>query len=249
MSEQVFITAARRPMPPQGGLGSAWVLTFCDLMLLILVFFLMLYATASPRTREMAAAVGSITQTLNPDNVKPRVDLRPAPEPAMTAARTAPASNLSYLRLVLEQTRAQSPALQDMLLTEQEGQLVISLPGDLLFSPGETMPRPEAAAAVGELASVLSRLANRVAVAGHAEPLPLSPSGLSAWELSLARAASVAALMVSKGYPGHPLILGYGDSKPLPATAMGAPAGFDTAGSVAALARRVDLLVLPGREG
>lgn len=246
MNESVFTAAATRPPLNEGGLGSAWVLTFCDLMLLILVFFLMLYATNTPRTREVAAAVGSIAQTLNPENIKPRLSLRPPPEPALTATRTAPASNLSYLRLVLEQTRVQSPALKDMLLTEQEGQLVISLPGDLLFPPGETMPRPDAAAAVGELASVLSRLSNRVAVAGHAEPLPLSPSGLSAWELSLARAASVAAMLVAHGYSGHPLILGYGDSRPLPAS--GSETGI-SAESGAALARRVDLLVLPGREG
>lgn len=230
---------------PRGGRHSGvWLMTFCDLMLLVLVFFLMLYAMASPRTPEMAVAVDSIARTLNPENVKPRVSLRSTPEPALTADRTAPAVNLSYLRLVLEQTRTQSPALRDMILREEAGQLVISLPGDLLFAPGETMPRPDAVAAVGELASVLARLSNRVAVAGHAEPLPLSPQGLSAWELSLARAASVAALLVARGYPGQPLILGYGDNSPLVAED-----GMEAPSDTAAFARRVDLVVLPGRRG
>ncbi|MBT3702219.1 MAG: OmpA family protein, partial [Alphaproteobacteria bacterium] len=90
----------------------------------------------------------------------------------------------------------------------------ISLPSDSLFLPSSALLTEQALTAVSLLGDALLVVGNRIDVAGHTDPRPIAtweyPSN---WELSLARAISVAASFRRAGYTSPVAAIGYGDSR------------------------------------
>nr|WP_281357790.1 OmpA family protein [Desulfobacter latus] len=72
----------------------------------------------------------------------------------------------------------------------------------LLFSAGGTELSPKGLEILEKVAAVLSRLAYHVKIRGHTDSEPItSPIYPSNWELSSARASTVARLLVKYGVP------------------------------------------------
>lgn len=99
-----------------------------------------------------------------------------------------------------------------MLLDDR---LVIALPGDLLFPPGQAVMPDEARSALFTLGSLLRNVGNQIGVNGHSDPSPPAPEKgfQSNWELSLARASAVANALRSSGYTDDIIAYGYADSR------------------------------------
>ena len=110
--------------------------------------------------------------------------------------------DISYLRRVLEAGLQREETLALATISEREGRLVLSLPGDLFFASGASTILPRGRAALFGLAEVLSTLDNRIDLVGHTDPVRPSGDGPldSNWKLSLARAASVADGLAQSGY-------------------------------------------------
>lgn len=231
---------ALEPEPPASGGGAlgAWMFTFTDLVLLLLTFFVMMFAMSSPRTEALKAMAEGLSTRLGPLVERPVAET--AAQHAVQGFAERPASDLGYLRAVIEQMKARDPGLVGLVVRETADRLILSLPSELLFAAGDTRFRADGAHLLAEVGNMLSHVGNRIAVAGHAEADGLrSDAYVSTWELSLGRAAAVAHALRRSGYPDDIEILGYADTR------TGELAGLpDTVRH--ALARRVDVVVLPG---
>jgi chemotaxis protein MotB len=88
------------------------------------------------------------------------------------------------------------------------------------------------------LAPILNVVGNKIAVHGHAdpEPVPRNMAFASNWELSLARAAAVAAALHENGLNKSLTVRGFGDSRYASGTTGDAVRDRQ-------LARRVDLVI------
>lgn len=209
--------APRRWQPPQpdrvtGG-GDAWLVTFTDLVALLLAFFVMLFA--------MMTLEQDVWESLQEGFAVEWVQLDPLPEPPVPEEeRDTPTAelragiDLDYLSALLRRELPNHAALAGARIDRQEGRLVVALPDRLLFDSGATRPHPAAADALHTLGGLLRHLDNRVEVLGHADPRPL-PEGetRSNWELSLARGAAVADMLARAGYTQPILIRGHGESR------------------------------------
>jgi chemotaxis protein MotB len=225
-----------RPAPSR----SNWLVTFADLIALILAFFVMLYATHRVEHGDWQAMVKSLSQSLN---VQADKQTRPAAEKNVRLIHRPTAMDLTYLGVLLEGLRESEPLLSRVLLHRLGDRLIIALPGDLLFHPGRADPVDGAAQRIGVLANVLRNVSNRIDIFGHTDPSPVAGHVFdSNWELSLARAETVANMLQTAGYPQKLGAFGLADTR------------FEDLAEIKSpdrklmLARRVDIVIRPIRD-
>lgn len=222
--------------------GPTWLVTFVDLISLLLAFFVLLFSMSSLSAPDWQA----FTAALNKDKIeKPLETKAEAPTPiAADPDRPGRGVDVGYLRRILETGMAREPNLALAVLREEGGKLILGLPGDLFFAPGAATVVAAGQAGLFALAETLSNLDNRIDLIGHTDPEPLSGRGRfrSNWELSLARAAAVADVLAQSGYRKPITVRGvaetqFADIEPaLPPDAR------------KARARRVDLVIHPERD-
>jgi chemotaxis protein MotB len=196
----------------RSGSGPVWLVTFVDLISLLLAFFVMIFAMSSPSAPEWKA----FTAAMNKAEIKNSVDTTATAPSAVSAEpdRLGRGVDLRYLRRILETGMARETTLALAVLREEGGNLVLSLPGDLFFRAGGAEVLPSGTAALFALAETLSTLDNRIDLIGHTDPRPVGAGGrfTSNWELSLARAAAVADSLVRAGYRKPLTVRGLGDA-------------------------------------
>jgi chemotaxis protein MotB len=108
--------------------------------------------------------------------------------------------------------------LEDIVSVYRRGDwLEVEIKSDMLFASGSAQPRPEAIAAVTRVAEVLRDAPNMIRVEGHTDDRPIATLAYpSNWELSAARAASIARVLIERGLaPGRLTVVGYGEHQPI----------------------------------
>ena len=218
-----------------GDSAGAWMVTFTDLVALLLTFFVMIFAMSHVKTADWSSLTESLRRHLN--SVAGQTVASPSLRMDVPSPDRQPGADLDYLAELLAGHLSEAPALADARLRRGEDRLFVSLPADLLFTAGDFTLTPQAADAVFELGGVLRNMPNALAVVGHADPRKPDSSYPSNWELSLLRAQSVAAALRAGGVDGRIRARGQGDSRfaELPVRAEQADRF--------ALARRVDLVI------
>ena len=218
---------------------AAWMLTFTDLVSLMLTFFVLLYSMSSLRIDKWEEMVDTLTQTLNPSKVE-TTDAATAEFNIGTIFRKS-ASNLDYLYGVLERGMQGNEVLAASQMMLLEDRLVITLPSDLLFPPGSAEMPADTRLALHDLGSQLRNVGNQIGINGHSDPsAPSANTGYNSnWELSLARAIAVSNALKESGYAETITSYGYADTRfnQLPQNLS-----IDARNQ---LARRVDVVIFP----
>jgi chemotaxis protein MotB len=228
--------------PPQGEKQSmAWMITFTDLITLMLTFFVLLFSMSNVKLDKWKNMIDALSLSLNPSQSK-SIAVSTTKFNISTVFRKR-AVNLDYLASILQETVSADPFLRRSQLIRFEDRLVIALPGDLLFKQGSAVITKRARGALFDLGGILRNIGNRVGVNGYSEPAqPKGGEYASNWELSLGRAAAVANELRRSGYPDDITAYGYSDSRfnRLPKAAKN---------KRRAMARRVDIVIMPTGDG
>jgi len=227
--------------PEEVAAERAWLVTFTDLVSLMLTFFVLLFSMSNVNVGDWQNIIDSLSRTL-----------RPTPE-KIVKAQTATfnigtiyrrqAIDLNYLSSVIEEGIKDIELLSDTQVMLLEDRLVIALPGDLLFQPGRAEMTERAREAMFVFGGLLGNIDNEIGVNGHTDPAPPAGSDYASnWELSTGRAATVANALRAAGYKNDIIAFGYAASRygQLPRVADEVRR---------ALARRVDIVVLPTAVG
>jgi chemotaxis protein MotB len=176
-----------------------WLITFTDLVSLMLAFFVMLFAMSGVNPELWEVMGQSFTRTREPS--------RPPPPPPPVAARNvpavvrAPALDLDYLAALLRRVRQGSPELVGTRLARvPDGLILVLRPGDIFEGEGVRL-LPTAVKTLSAVGGILGNVNNRIGVRLRADPaLTLDASDRSVWELALVRAAAVANALRAAGY-------------------------------------------------
>ena len=223
--------------PEAQGPSKAWMVTFTDLVSLMLTFFVMLFAMSNVKIDKWESMIDVLSLSFNVSRAKAVVTSSTEHNVATIVRKQA--INLDYLASVLEKTVAEDEVLAHSRIMRLEDRLVIALPGDLLFAPARADLSEKARAAVFNLGGVLRNIGNQIEINSHTDPvLPTGGAYASNWELSMARAAAVANTLRRSGYAEDIIAFGFADSRfsqlpDLPTDQRHA------------LGRRVDIVVLP----
>jgi len=226
------------------------MVTFSDLVVLMLAFFVLLFAMSAFKAEAFQRLTASLAETFAgaggrdgpPEDVVTTTRETSGGHDAVPGVVRPRAQDLTYLAAVLTDNFSRDPRFAGTVAQVLDDRLIILLPADLLFDGGSAAIAPEARPVLADLGTALSNLRNRIAVAGHTDPHPVPDGGPfpSNWELSLARAAAVANGLRRAGYAMPLEVWGHA------ATRSGALAGVPEA-ERDRLARRVDIVVLPDR--
>ncbi len=189
-----------------------WLLTFADLLSLVLTFFVLVFSMNTVTFESWKAVVNTMSEEFNP--LRPTVDPVRHDAPASLMTKSITGLNLSYLESLLSRQLKQMPLFQGAEVYRRADTVVISLPASLMFERKKAVLAPDAARAMRQLAGALVQIRNRMQVTAHTDGAPVS-NGLfrSNWELSMTRARVVAGALADSGYLQPITVLGYADTR------------------------------------
>ena len=221
---------------PQVDSGQAWMVTFTDLVALLLTFFVLLFSMSRIDEVRWQNLKDSISQGL--DRVS---EFKiPLPEEQLDIKRVTalPGDDLGYLTSVLDQHKEEVPSLSNLRLENRGDQLRLVLLTDRYFEPSGRKLTAAGEDALFAIGGIVASLSNRIEVAGHTAPLVGElRDRVEAWEATLVRAQTVAERLSAAGYRGDIRLRALG---PRPAAGAGQD---DAAQNAAGLAGRVDIIV------
>ena len=189
-----------------------WLITFVDLISLLLAFFLMLYSMSSIQKNDWAAFLASLNKhevLMKEKKVGSKKDadlIRPA--------EISKGLEIKYLRTLLESEIKSNDLLKFVEFFEKGNQLILSFPSSLIFRPGSSELLPKGKQALFALSEKLSNLENRVELVGYSDPNPVinNQKYKNNWVLSLFRASAVANELIKSGYRKPLNIVSLGDT-------------------------------------
>ncbi len=211
-----------------------WMLTFTDLVSLMLTFFVLLFSMSNVKLDEWEKVIDSLSRSLNP--TPENVIKAPTADYNISTIYRRRSINLDYLQSVLAKHLANDEILGTTRVERFDDRLVISLPGDRLFEPGRAALIDGARDAMFGIGGLFRNIGNQIGVNAHTDSTP--PAGddyASNWEMSVGRAAAVANALRQAGYEGEIIAFGYADSRQVQLSEPSRPT----------LGRRVDIVVFP----
>lgn len=196
--------------------GSAiWLVSFTDVMALMLTFFVMLFAMSEPEKESWSDVMLSLESELN-SYYGPALNQGPQETINLAKVNLDRALDIGYLNLLIKEIVEGNDALADAVINRERDHLVISLPDELLFDAGSSEPKDAGLRALYALGGPLTRIKNRIEIVGHTDPRPVGERNEqydSNWDLSLARALNVAAVLENVGYDKHVTVQGLSDGR------------------------------------
>ncbi|MEQ8664743.1 MAG: flagellar motor protein MotB [Rhodospirillales bacterium] len=217
--------------------SKAWMITFSDLISLMLTFFVMLFAMSNVKIDAWKDVTDTLSRTLDP---KPIEEPEPVTGPYNIASIVFEAgTSLEYLAGVLEEVLSGDELLSRSLMFEYNDRLIISIPAERFFEPGRTAMTDAAQLAVFQISGVVRNIENKLVVEVHTDSTRPADGGMmSNWELSIARASAVGALLRKSGVLQEIDAVGYADSR------YNTLQNLDSA-ERERLANRIDLIIHP----
>jgi chemotaxis protein MotB len=222
-----------------------WLLTYSDLITLLFVLFVVMYAISTTDIRKFVALAQSVSAAFNADVMQGQTSVSVMNGQETTVQDQTYDSGSST---VASDMRAIKAALEDYAIGQGLGGevqvgmapqgIVIRLNDALLFSSGRAHLDDHAVLLVGKIVAIVKPLPNLIRIEGNTDDQQPAGGGLYAdnWELSTARALAVLESMIQQGIPPSRLsALGNASYNPI------VP---DTDDASRAKNRRVDIVVL-----
>ncbi len=190
-----------------------WMVTYSDMVTLLLTFFVLLLSMSQLDQIRFNNAAGSLrgafSVLLSADKVEvatPKiVDFAPLDDDYIQRTYQKVHSQLQRLKLD-----------EDIELVKDRGAVVLRLKEAILFDVGSHTLKPDADPVLRQLAALIRPLPLSLRIEGHSDSMP-GPTVMSNWELSALRSLAVLKFFVeNKLIPLERMAAaGYGDQKPL----------------------------------
>lgn len=192
-----------------------WLLTYSDLITLLLAFFVVMYSMSqidAKRFGQMAKALHGVLKggesVLNYDEAQPSTD----------GHGLLKLGNLRMLQARVEERFKGIDRLDDVSSEITERGLVIHIVDRALFDEGEADLEPQAVEVLNLINDEVSKMPNHVRIEGHTDDRQIKTIRFpSNWELSAARATEVVRYFVNEHeFPADRIsALGYGEFRPV----------------------------------
>jgi len=202
-----------------------WLVTFGDLMSLLLVFFVLLLSMSSMDTKKVSEAIGSLAGAMSVleggkqtevsiERIVTATPIEEKPETVTEVNRVE--SVISEINEII-----QSEGGQAVTLEEAEDGFIMQMPASLLFRPGSALiESDDALLFIKRVALMITKMSNdmSVIVRGHTDDSTLPGESLykDNWELSSARAVNVAKeLILADVKPSRLSAAGHAQFRPI----------------------------------
>lgn len=202
---------------------ATWLVTYADLVTIMLVFFILLYTLVSLETERYKHAVETVKVHLkDTEALIGLMELMEIPESEDNQITIEDITGLRKRDEALfediqkfSSTGGHHKSISTRIL---DGKIIVSIKGKALFPSGTASLNAEATLIFDEIMQILADYPDyNINIKGHTDNIPISTSMFpSNWELSAIRATTVLKYLVSKGIsPERMTATGYGDVLPL----------------------------------
>ncbi len=206
----------------------AWMVTFADLMSLLLTFFVLLLSFSNMEIVKFQAMVGSVREAFGMkspfelSDIPTGADILPnqTPKPGEVDATVegededpTPQQVREKLQEILEEA-----GLADKgVAIETDTGVVLQLSGDVLFDSGQAQIKEAALPLLLELAEYTLSVNYKLDIVGYTDNIPIATTVYpSNWELSAARAGQAVRYLTERGVdPSRLRAIGRADTNPL----------------------------------
>ena len=201
--------------PPEEPGVPGWVVTYGDMMSLLLTFFILLVSFSSIQESKFKEAMESLQGALGvlekyPTAIEFKTRIVPTP-------RQTDSSEIYYMIRKVEQYLVETRQDDVVEVSLEKDGVRIRLKDRLMFASGSAELKPGALPVLDKIADLLDGAGKEVEVGGHTDNVPIHTERYPTnWELSAARAASVARYLQARGIaPERLRAVGYGPYRPL----------------------------------
>ncbi len=210
-----------------------WLITYADLITLLMVFFVVLYSMSRADVAKFARLQASLKRAFkvevlqgdDPSSLRGDDGASVATSVIQEALAASPAlvpdsrmvSTMEELRAELLRFPQAQQTSNVQVAANRDG-VTISLSGNVLFDSGRADLKPAGLDLLDALADRFQDMPNELRVEGHTDNIPIETSLYpSNWELSSARATTVGRYLVEQDgiAPGRVIAAGYGENRPV----------------------------------
>ena len=184
--------------------GESWHLTFADLMALLLCFFILMVSVSSMDQKKFQDMTGKLAKAMGGD--KQVID-----KESRRQAR------LDLIEFQLNRKLRAPVEAGRIAIDRLPRGVAVDIKGGLLFNSASAELKEDALGLLADIAAQMTGAGIRLVIEGHTDDQAIHTDRYpSNWELSSARAASVARFMDDHGVDRRRItIVGYADAKPL----------------------------------
>lgn len=190
--------------------GPGWILTYGDMVTLLLAFFVMLFAVSSVEQEKFDAFVSGLGDFGNPaansvaaPSTGNLVQSNPPVSPLVPGptgeggkgeddTKSIDENSFENLKERVEDAVAEAN-LEDLISVrgDPRGVAIVISTDDVLFARGSAVVTQDGEDIIAILAPILRAFPNQIQVEGHADNIPLDRGGYTNWNLSTDRAVAV----------------------------------------------------------
>ncbi|GHE21335.1 OmpA/MotB family protein [Halomonas urumqiensis] len=196
------------PGSPTEGDGEGWLVSYLDVLtLLITLFVLLLSMAGSGMTGNDTVAGGGTAQQVS----------RQGEASALAVNGLAPLATGLEPRHDGLKPRFRGLEMEGVSVAEGEGGITLRIDDNLLFDSGQARLTTGGGEVLQRLVGTLAGIEGRISVEGHTDNVPIATARFpSNWELSTARAIAVLRYLAGAGLAQSRLrAIGYADTQPL----------------------------------
>lgn len=192
----------KEPKADEGPDPDAWMVTFSDLLTLLMTFFVLIFASQDPVKEKLFEAFGQSAGVFGM--------FRTSFFERVTAV---PRKDISQDRVEILLDEIGSVNID---VKQEERGLIITLPSGAFFAPGRATLTSQAIQRIAKLAGLLRFTKHPIRVEGHADDREAGGGAAGgSWELSVERAHAVLLQLFKGQIPVERLTLvGYGPARP-----------------------------------
>jgi chemotaxis protein MotB len=207
----------------------AWVVTFGDLMSLLLCFFVLLLSFSEMDRQKYKEVAGSLREAFG---IQRKTQVFDSPKGDRIIARdfdrelnlTKDADAEALKKKLIKEIESLFPEdIKGLISVDNEnGEIIIRMMGETTFDSGKAEIRPSTRPLLIRIARVLEKAKGEIIIAGHTDNVPITGGPFhSNLYLSIARAASVAELFIQDaGFdPKRIATMGFGEYRPVKSNA------------------------------
>ncbi|MFZ5585615.1 MAG: flagellar motor protein MotB [Thermodesulfobacteriota bacterium] len=205
--------------------GESWLAVYGDMMSLLLVFFVLMFAISTIDKHKFETVVEAVSQALG-GNV--RFEREPAPAPSVPSLPPDPLAELrskarqeadamSGIQARLQALVEQDNMQRNLAVKNEPKGVVLILQDMAMFDLGSAEIKPEIRPLLVRIGALLKGMPNEIVVEGHTDNLPISTARFASnWELSVMRATNVVHFLLEQARlePARVAAAGYAYFRP-----------------------------------
>ena len=201
-----------------------WLLTYSDLITLLMIFFIVMYAMSNVDQAKYHKLANSLNSALAGEQQKVDTGKQGSPEeelqntPSKSLATTLPDPNMAKAAETVKKLMEEKGLSTEVSVTTSERGVVISLKDSVLFESASAEIRSENIGSLIEIGQAVKAVGNYVRIEGYTDNVPINNAVFANnWDLSVMRASKVLDLIVKRsGFPPDKICaIGYGEYSPM----------------------------------